>query len=141
MQESARLTPSILGKYEKLINLLAFVVADSRSYIVIDRIVRAYDKDFVEQSVYEAIRYIFPDIKKCAEFEEGTRTPTGEKDEERCKIIKNALGDYSIPENEIKLLLGEIEKGKLSVARKIAIQALAKALSIKVTKSTTNTKT
>lgn len=134
MEKNISTTVPSKGKYDKLINILAFVAMDSGSYVVIDRIVRAYDRDTIEQSIYEAIRYIFTDIRKCTEFEKNERSLT-EKEKKKCFEIKNILGDYVIPENEINTLLEEIERGRLSIVRRIAVQALSKALSIATTQT------
>lgn len=134
-------------KYDRLVKMLAFVARDG-SYVVIDRIARAHDRDLVEQSIYEALRYIAPDLRKCSEWERKRKSLSEEeerkeekkslseeeeiKEEEKkkCESIKSLLGDFTIPEDEINALLEDIEKGRLSVARRIAIKALAKALSI-----------
>ncbi|MEM1873847.1 MAG: hypothetical protein QXS85_06365 [Acidilobaceae archaeon] len=115
-------------RYERLISLLA-LVATRGSYTVLDRLARAYDKDMVGQAVYEAIRSIAPDVRKCVEWEEGRRVLSGD-DEKECMRIKEALGGYAIPEDEINMLLEDIGRGRLYVARRIAIQALSKALSM-----------
>ncbi|MEM0000492.1 MAG: hypothetical protein QXY82_04090 [Desulfurococcaceae archaeon] len=121
-------------KYDRLVKMLAFVARDG-SYVVIDRIARAHDRDLVEQSIYEALRYIAPDLRKCNEWERKRKSLSEEeeiKEEEKkkCENIRSLLGDFTIPEDEINALLEDIEKGRLSVARRIAIKALAKALSI-----------
>ncbi len=115
-------------KYDRLVKMFAFVASDG-SYVVIDRIARAHDRDLVELSIYEAVRYIAPDLRKCSEWARGLKT-LSENEQKRCESIRSLLGDFTIPEDEINALLEDIEKGRLSIAKRIAIRALAKALSI-----------
>ncbi|MEM0240967.1 MAG: hypothetical protein QXP29_05845 [Candidatus Nezhaarchaeales archaeon] len=127
------------SKYDRLVKMLAFVASDG-SYVVIDRIARAYDRDLVEQSIYEAVRYLAPDLRKCSEGMRDLKT-LSENEKKRCESIKNLLGDFTIPEDEINALLEDVEKGRLSIAKKIAIRALAKALAITTTTEKTEMST
>lgn len=92
-------------RYEKLVEALSYLVKDN-VYGPVDRLARATDLDMVRTALYEALRYLSTEIRK------GT-----------VPLV--------VDEAEIRMFLDEIERRGVGVARRIAIEALAKGLRAK----------
>lgn len=112
-------------KYEGLIKTLAFLAVDN-VYGPIDRMARAIDTDMVRVALYEALRYLSSELHKCIEAEEGKRV-LEEEDRKRCKLLKE-LTNLTLPEDEVKVFLDDLEKRGVGIARRVAIEALTLGL-------------
>lgn len=89
-------------KFEKVVEALSYLVRDN-VYGPVDRLARATDLDMVRTALYEALRYLSTEIRK------GT-----------VPLV--------LDEAEIRAFLDEVERRGVGVARRVAIEALAKGL-------------
>ena len=111
--------------YEALRNMLAYLAA-SEVYGPLDRLARAADKEAVSIALYEALRYISTEVKKCIEGEKGKRR-LSEDDVKLCEVLKE-LTNMSIPDEEIAAFLRDVDKKGVSIAKRLASEALAYGL-------------
>lgn len=89
-------------RFEKLVEALAYLVRDN-VYGPVDRLARATELDMVRTALYEALRYLSTEIRKGA-----------------VPLV--------VDEEEVRGFLEEIERRGVGVARRVAIEALARGL-------------
>lgn len=111
--------------YTALRNMLAYLAA-SEVYGPLDRLARAADKEAVSVALYEALRYISTEIKKCKEGMMGKRK-LSEDDTKLCSVLEE-LTNMEIPDEEIVAFLRDVEKKGVSIAKRLASEALAYGL-------------
>lgn len=135
-------------EYDALIDLLAIIVKDG-IYTPFDKIIRSQDRDIVLSSLYEALRYVAPDIKRCANYLNCLKAlregESREKcvnalpiaGEDRCNDIANAIDPRKLPESLEKLgeVIEEVSRGKLTKAKRIAMLAVQRGLHYSLKKS------
>jgi len=115
-------------KYQKIVNILAFAVYD-KVYGPIDRMARAVDKSMVVSSLYEVLRYISTEIRRCYDIKTQHQQPRNKEDVERCKILE-ALTNYEIPYDEVSEFLEVVDRRGVDVAKHIAVLALTHGLNL-----------
>jgi hypothetical protein len=134
-------------KYELLVRLLAIIASDG-VYTPFDKIIRAMDRDTVMAALYDAMRYIAPDLRRCREYfacyhlsDESRRKECIKKystpDYERCREIAEVLKDPSKLLDGLRLLdelIEEISKGSLTKVKKIAMLAVRRGMDIALRK-------
>jgi hypothetical protein len=130
-------------KYELLVGLLAVIVKDG-VYTPFDKIIRAIDRDTVMASLYDAMRYIAPDLRRCSEYfacyhssDESRRKECLDKystpDYKRCREIGEVLKDPSKLIEGLRVLdelIEEISKGSLTKVKKIAMLAVRRGMDL-----------
>ncbi|MEM4570065.1 MAG: hypothetical protein QXE66_02010 [Desulfurococcaceae archaeon] len=89
-------------KFDKIVEALSYLVKDN-VFGPVDRLARSTDLDMVRTALYEALRYLSTEIRK------GT-----------VPLV--------IDEAEIRSFLDEVERRGVGIARRVAIEALAKGL-------------
>jgi hypothetical protein len=130
-------------RYRPLVELLAIVAKDG-IYTPFDKIMRAIDRDTVMTALYDVLRYIAPDLKRCRDYFACLQIP--EEDErrkcieeysgseyEKCKEIGRILHDPSKLVEGMKILddlVEEVSKGSLTRARKLAMLAVRRGLEL-----------
>ncbi|MEM1720296.1 MAG: hypothetical protein QW496_05570 [Desulfurococcaceae archaeon] len=92
-------------KFDKIVEALSYLVKDN-VFGPVDRLARSTDLDMVRTALYEALRYLSTEIRK------GT-----------IPLV--------IDETEIKNFLDEVERRGVGIARRVAVEALAKGLKMK----------
>jgi len=115
------------AKYQKIVNILAFAVYD-KVYSPVDRMARAIDKSLVITSLYEVMRYVSTEIRRCYEIKTGSQKPRDEEEARRCRILES-LTNFEIPYEEISEFLELLDR-RPSIAKKVAMQALALGLKL-----------
>ena len=134
-------------KYELLVQLLAIIVKDG-VYTPFDKIIRAIDRNTVMAALYDAMRYIAPDLRRCGEYfacyhlsDESERKGCIDKystpDYERCREITEVLKDPSKLLDGLRLLdelIEEISKGSLTKVKKIAMLAVRRGMALALRK-------
>jgi len=124
-----------VDRFKKVVDLLAFIAGEDNVYSPLDKLVRASDRETVYVALYEALRYIAPDIRKCRELlkateqskvteQSGSQKTTEQPDKRRCEKLLEIVEDFESIEGLIK----EVSEGRISIAKKIALQALSQAL-------------
>jgi len=114
--------------FQKLANILAFAVYD-RVYGPVDRMARAVDKSMVISSLYEVLRYVSTEIRRCYDIRTGRQKPRDEEDVERCKKLES-LTNFEIPHDEVTRFLEDVERRGVDVAKRVAVQALTLGLNL-----------
>jgi hypothetical protein len=136
-------------RYRPLVELLAIVAKDG-IYTPFDKIMRAIDRDTVMTALYDVLRYIAPDLKRCRDYfacfqipEEDKRRECIEKyrgsEYERCREIERIVQDPSKLAGSMKMLddlVEEISKGSLTRARKLAMLAMRRGIELTLREST-----
>jgi len=123
------LATEILNKFkhdideaEEVVKILSILVADG-VYGPIDRLARASDVETVYLAIYEALRYIVPDLRRCQESKEKK-----EEEKERCNAIKDVLGAFEVNE---KMISAFMSKASPRIAKRIAVEALSRGLNLR----------
>jgi len=111
-----------ISEAEEVVKILSILVADG-VYGSIDRLARASDVETVYLAIYEALRYIVPDLRRCQESK-------GEEEEEkeRCNAIKEVLGAFEVNEKMISAFMSKVSP---RIAKRIAVEALSRGLSLR----------
>ena len=115
-------------EYDRLIKILAFAVYDN-VYGPVDRMARALDKSMVLTSVYDALRYISTEIRKCIDAKQGKRS-LGEEDRKRCEKLEE-FTKLEIPHEDINNFLQDLDRRGPEIAKRIALKALSLGLEMK----------
>jgi len=115
-------------RFQKIVNILAFAVYD-KVYGPVDRMARAVDKSMVVSSLYEVLRYVSTEIRRCYDIKTQRQQPRNEEDVDRCKKLE-ALTNFEIPYDEVSAFLDDIERRGVDVAKRVAVQALTLGLNL-----------
>jgi len=107
---------------EEVVKILSILVADG-VYGPVDRLARASDVETVYLAIYEALRYVVPDLRRCQESKE-----KGEEEQKRCNAIKDALGAFKVNEEMISRFMSKVNP---RIAKRVAIEALSRGLSLR----------
>jgi len=139
---------SIEERYRPLVELLAIVTKDG-IYTPFDKIMRAIDRDTVMMALYDVLRYIAPDLRRCRDYFACFQIPEDKRSEcigkysapeyERCREIGRALQDPSKLVEGMKILdelVEEVSKGGLTRARRLAILAVRRSIELTLREST-----
>lgn len=132
---------SLEEKYKLLVELLSIIVEDG-IYAPFDKIVRAIDRDTVMSALYDAMRYLAPDLRRCGEYfkclqipEERERKECIDKysvsEQERCDELVKVLKDPSKLVEGLKMLdelIEEVSRGSLTRVRKLAMLAVRRGM-------------
>jgi hypothetical protein len=111
-----------IDEAEEVIKILSILVADG-VYGPVDRLARASDVETVYLAIYEALRYIVPDLRRCQEGKEKE-----EKEKKRCNAIKDVLGAFEVNEKMVSVFMG---KANPRIAKRVAVEALSRGLSLR----------
>jgi hypothetical protein len=111
-----------IDEAEEVVKILSILVADG-VYGPIDRLARASDVETVYLAIYEALRYILPDLRRCQESKEKK-----EEEKERCNAIKDVLGAFEVNEKMISAFMSKVSP---RIAKRIAVEALSRGLSLR----------
>lgn len=106
---------------EEVVKILSILVADG-VYGPVDRLARAVDIETIYAAMYETLRYIIPDLRKCQEGKES------EKQLARCVALKDILREFKVDESKITCFVNEASP---KLAKKVAIEALSRGLSLR----------
>lgn len=115
-------------RFQKIVNILAFAVYD-KVYGPVDRMARAVDKSMVVSSLYEVLRYVSTEIRRCYDIKIQRQQPRNEEDVDRCKKLET-LTNFEIPYDEVSAFLDDIERRGVDVAKRVAVQALTLGLNL-----------
>jgi hypothetical protein len=135
-------------RYRPLVELLAIVAKDG-IYTPFDKIMRAIDRDTVMMALYDVLRYIAPDLKKCRDYFACLQKPEEDKrrecigkysgsEYERCKEIGKILPDLSKLVESMEILdelVEEVSKGSLTRAKKLAMLAVRRGIELTLRES------
>jgi hypothetical protein len=130
-------------RYRPLVELLAIVAKDG-IYTPFDKIMRAIDRDTVMTALYDVLRYIAPDLKRCRDYFACLQIPEEDKrgecierysgsEYERCREIERVIQDPSKLVESMKMLddlVEEVSKGSLTRARKLAMLAVRRSVEL-----------
>jgi len=130
-------------RYKPLVELLAIVAKDG-IYTPFDKIMRAIDRDTVMMALYDVLRYIAPDLKRCHDYFACLQEPEDDKrreciekyrgsEYERCREIERVIQDPSKLVESMKMLddlVEEVSKGSLTRARKLAMLAVRRGVEL-----------
>ena len=130
-------------RYRPLVELLAIVAKDG-IYTPFDKIMRAVDRDTVMTALYDVLRYIAPDLKRCRDYFACLQEPEDDKrreciekycgsEYERCREIERVIQDPSKLVESMKMLddlVEEVLKGSLTRARKLAMLAVRRGIEL-----------
>ena len=130
-------------RYRLIVELLSIIVKDG-VYAPFDKIVRAIDRDTVMAALYDAMRYLAPDLKRCSEYFACYQLADESKRREcinrysapeyrRCKDIVDALKDPSKLVEGLRLLdelIEEVSRGSLTKVRKLAMLAVRRGMEL-----------
>jgi len=115
-------------KFQKIVNILAFAVYD-KVYGPVDRMARAVDKSMVVSSLYEVLRYISTELRRCHDIKIQQQQPRNKDEAERCRILET-LTNYEIPYDEVSQFLELIDRRGIDVAKHVAVLALTHGLNL-----------
>jgi len=115
-------------RFQRIVNILAFAVYD-KVYGPVDRMARAVDKSMVISSLYEVLRYVSTEIRRCYDIKAQRQQPRSEEDVERCEKLE-VLTNFEVPHDEVSEFLEDVERRGVDVAKRVAVQALAYGLNL-----------
>jgi hypothetical protein len=132
---------SLEEKYKLLVELLSIIVEDG-IYAPFDKIVRAIDRDTVMAALYDAMRYLAPDLRRCSEYFKCLQIPEKREREEcvgrfsrseqgRCDMLLRVFKDPSKLVEGLRLLdelIEEVSRGSLTKVRKLAMLAVRRGM-------------
>jgi hypothetical protein len=132
---------SLEEKYKLLVELFSIIVEDG-IYAPFDKIVRAIDRDTVMSALYDAMRYLAPDLRRCGEYFKCLQTPEerereecvgrfSRSEQERCDMLLRVFKDPSKLVEGLRLLdelIEEVSRGSLTKVRKLAMLAVRRGM-------------
>jgi hypothetical protein len=128
-------------RYRLLVELLSIIVKDG-VYAPFDKIVRAIDRDTVMAALYDAMRYLAPDLRRCSEYFKCLQIPEkhgreecvgkfSRSEQERCDMLLRVFKDPSKLVEGLRLLdelIEEVSRGSLTKVRKLAMLAVRRGM-------------